>query len=318
MKKILFIGIALVFGMVLLVPGGLFAQETSYNFTMVIYGTTGNPFWAKVVAGTNEAAAHLGVNVDIQYAEDDPVQQNNIIETAIVNRVDGIGVIINYDDAYVENIQRAIDAGIPVIAYNIDHSEGAVGTARMAFIGQDFETAGYLIARRLIDTYGIGEGDRVVCPVEHPSAVYAVKRYAGARKALDEVGAISEVLDTGAISLEDTLTKLTQYLLGHRDTAAVVALGQMPMEVAPQAIAEAGLDIPNAGFDISTRIIQNILDGDSLATVDQQPFYQGYLTVTQLYYNRKYGLLPCDVNTGGAIIDASNAEIILEFADTVR
>jgi ABC-type sugar transport system substrate-binding protein len=154
--------------------------------------------------------------------------------------------------------------------------------------------------------------------VEHPEAVYAEKRYEGVKKALDEAGASSEVLDTGAISLEDTLNKITQYLLGHEDTDAIVAMGGMPMEMAPQAAEEAGMDIPNAGFDITKQIIRNIQDGKSLATVDQQPYYQGAFTIIQLHMNNLYGLLPCDINTGGAIIDKSNADVVLELADTVR
>lgn len=289
-----------------------------YRFTMVIYGTTGNPFWAKVVAGAEETARTLGVNLDIQYADDDAERQINILETAITNRVDGIGIIINYDDAYNRVVQRAIDAGIPVIAYNIDHSEGAAGNARMAFIGQDFQVAGYLITRRLIEEAGLRRGDHVVAPVEHPGAVYAQQRYAGVKRALDEIGATSEVLDTGGVSLEDTLDRLTQYLLGKPETAAVLAMGGMPMEMAPQAIRDAGLDIPNAGFDITKRIVTNILEGRSIATVDQQPYLQGANTVMQLYLNNKYGLLPVDINTGGAIIDRDNAQIVLDLADTVR
>lgn len=314
------IGVTLLVLAVLALSLSVFAQEQkqAYNFTMIIYGTSGNPFWIKVVNGAREAAALFGVNVDIQFAEDDPVRQNNLIETAIANKVDGIGVCINIDDAYDENVKKAMEAGIPVIAYNVDDSQGAAGNARMAFVGQSFEIAGYAIAKRAIEVAGLKKGDHVVCPVEHPTAVYAAGRYAGVKKALDEVGCTSEVLDTGAISLEDTLTKLTQYLLGHKETKAVIALGQMPTEVAPQAIAEAGLDIPNAGFDISKTIVENILAGKTIATVDQQPFYQGFFTIAQLYYHRKYGLIPCDINTGAAIIDKTNAKPILEFSDTVR
>ena len=294
------------------------ASGPKYKFSMIMYGTVGNPFWKKVVAGAKDASNALGCDLEMQYADDDSVKQVSMIETAIVNKVDGLGIIINLDDAYTKVIQKAREAGIPVIAYNIDSTKGAEGTERMAFIGQDFVTAGYLITKRLVKTYGIKKGDFVVCPVEHPEAVYAAKRYEGVKKALDEVGANSEVLNTGGVSLDDTLTKLTQYLLGHKNTAAVLAMGGMPMEMAPKAIEDAGLKIPNAGFDITQTIINNILSGKSLATVDQQPYYQGAFTVIQLYLNKMYGLLPCDINTGGAIIDKTNAAVVLKFADTVR
>lgn len=318
MRKNMVKSLLCVLSLVVLMSFALEVVAEEYKFTMILYGGPGNPFWKKVVAGTEEAAEIYGVQVDIQYADNDPEKQNNIIETAIANQVDGLGLVLNLDDAYDATVQKAMDAGIPVVAFNIDDTQGADGNARMAFIGQDFVTAGYLVTKRLIEAYGIKEGDHVVCPVEHPEAIYAAKRYEGVKKALDEVGASSEVLDTAAVSLEDTLNKIVQYLLGHSETDAILAMGGMPMEMAPQAAQEAGLDIPNAGFDLTKTIIRNILDGKSLATVDQQPYYQGSFTMMQLYFNKKYGLLPCDINTGGAIIDKSNAQIVLDLADTVR
>ncbi len=290
----------------------------NYRFTLVIYGTAGNPFFAKVVAGANEAAQKLGCSVDIQFADNDAARQNNILETAISNRVDGIAFSINQDDAYDAVIKRAVQSGVPVVAFNIDDTRRGKGNARMAYIGQDMEAAGYIIAKRLIADGKLEKGNKVVCPVEYPEAVYAVQRYAGASRAFKEIGIRSEVLNTGGISLEDTLNKLTQYLLGHKDTSAVLAMGGMPMEVTPQAIKDVGLNIPNAGFDITRRIAMNIISGKSIATVDQQPFYQGYMSITELYYNRKYGLLPCDINTGGGVVDTTNVSRVVDLADSVR
>jgi ABC-type sugar transport system substrate-binding protein len=44
------------------------------RFTIIIYDTTGNPFWSKVVAGVNEAAKAFNISVDTQFANNDPVQ----------------------------------------------------------------------------------------------------------------------------------------------------------------------------------------------------------------------------------------------------
>jgi simple sugar transport system substrate-binding protein len=288
------------------------------RFTIIIYDTTGNPFWTKVVAGVNEAAKALNSSVDIQFANNDPVQQNNDIEAAIASKVAGIGLAINVPDAYTQNIKRTIDAGIPVVAFNIDDPKGAAGSARLSFIGQSFPAAGYAIGKRMVDVCNLKKGGHVVCPVEHPEATYAVQRYAGVKRALDEACVTSEILDTGAIGLEDTVNRIDQYLLGRPDTVAVIGLGGLPTEAAPKAIQEANLSIPTGGFDLSKQILQNILDGKTVATVDQQPFYQGFLAVTELYYKNKYGLVPVDVNTGSALIDKSNAAVALQFADTTR
>lgn len=175
-----------------------------------------------------------------------------------------------------------------------------------------------MIAERLVQEAGLKKGQHVVCPVEHPEATYAQLRYAGVRKVLDAAGITHELLNTGSVSLEETLTRLTQYLIGNKQTQAVLALGGMPLEMAPKAIAEAGLSIPNAGFDLTQEIVKNILDGKTLATIDQQPFYQGFMTISQLYYYKKYGLQPCDINTGGAVIDKHNAAPALSLAGDVR
>jgi len=289
------------------------------RFLMAIYDKPGNPFWTKVVAGAQEAGKLFGCKVDVQFAGSDAARQNDILEVAVANRVDGIGVVLNFDDAYDAIVAKAREQGIPVIAFNIDDSQRAAGNARMAYIGQNMEDAGYLIAKRLVAEAGLKAGDSVVCPVESPEAVYAVQRYAGVRRALEESGIRSEVLNTGAVSLEDTLNKLTQFLLANKETRAVCAMGGMPMEMAPKASEDAGLGVlPNAGFDLSRQIARNIQEGRTLATVDQQPFYQGLLTVSMLYYNRKYGLLPCDVNTGGAVIDKTNVAGVIDLAETVR
>jgi len=291
-----------------------------FEYTVVIYGTNGNPFWKKVVTGAEEMAEMLAVNLDIQYADNDTEKQINIMEIAITNEVDGIGFIINIDGSYDEVVQRGLDAGITMIAYNIDDSNGDLGTnGRQAFVGQDLPICGYVLATSTIEAYGLSEGDHVVCPVEHPEAVYAAKRYEGIKKALDEANITSEILDTGAISLEDTLTKLTQYLLGSADTDAVIAMGGMPAEMAPQAIEDAGMDIPCSGFDLSEGILQNIIDGKMLGTIDQQPYFQGSLSVYFMWAKSKYGLNPASVNTGTVeLINAEDAKIILPLAETHR
>jgi simple sugar transport system substrate-binding protein len=313
MKKNLLAGCAVVVAV-----ASATASVQADDIDMIIYGTTGNPFWAKVVAGAQEAAEDLGVGVNIQFAGDDPVQQNTLVESAMARGTAGIGLVLNVDDAYDSIVSEARSAGLPVVAFNVDDSMGANGNDRMSFVGQDFEIAGYTIGKTMVQRGAIAAGDKLVCPVEHPDATYAINRGAGVQRALQEVGASCEVVGTGAVGLEDTLTKLVQYLIANPDTKGIVGLGGLPTEVAPAAAEESGLDIPVAGFDLSKAIIQNILDGKTIATVDQQPFYQGYLTVVQLYFAGTYGLVPVNVNTGAAIIDQSNAQIVLDFADTVR
>ncbi len=114
-----------------------------------------------------------------------------------------------------------------------------MASAGMAFMGQNFVETGYLIGKRMIKDHGIKKGDHVFTPVEAPQATYAVLRHAGVKKAMDEIGATTEVLGTGNDHAQ-ALNLMTQYLLGHPDTDAVVGLGQTPTSQAVQAIKDAG------------------------------------------------------------------------------
>jgi simple sugar transport system substrate-binding protein len=214
---------------------------------------------------------------------------------------------------------KAKAKGIAVMAYNIDQSKGPAGpTCRMAFMGQNFVDTGYAIGKRMIDTHHLKKGDLVFTPVETPNAVYAQLRHAGVKKAMDEIGATTEVLGTDN-SRENALTVMTQYLLGHPKTAAVIGLGQTPTSQAVQAIKEAGLKIPAGGFDVSEGIIKDIEDGTLTATVDQQPYSQGFYAVTQMALFLKYGLFPSEMGTGGVgLIDKTNTAQAKKWAGVAR
>jgi simple sugar transport system substrate-binding protein len=291
---------------------------SNLDLLFLIWSQSSNPFFEAVVNGAQDAAEDQGVNIDVQYGEEDPVTQSNILETAIASGIDGIATIVADDNAYDDILCGAMEKGIPVVTFNIDDSEGAEGTCRMAFMGQDFVETGYLIGKRMIEEHGLKSGDHVFTPVENPEGTYAVLRHAGVKQAMDEIGATTEILRVGNDHGE-ALNLMTQYLLGHADTAAVIGLGQTPTSQAVQAIKDAGVDIPAGGFDVSQSILEQIASGELTATVDQQPYSQGYYAVTQLALNLKYGLYPSEMDTGGSgLIDQSNYKLAQEWAGAVR
>ncbi|MEQ8965859.1 MAG: substrate-binding domain-containing protein [Azospirillaceae bacterium] len=299
------------------------AADSDYDWsgidiTFIVWTAEDVEFFVPSINGARDAAAQQGINLDIQFGDGDTVTQNNIIETSIANEVDGIAVSIWDDEAFDEAVCAAMEAGIPVVAHNIDDSQGADGTCRLAYIGQDFVETGYAIGQRMIEEHGIGEGDLVFTPVEFPEAVYAVYRHEGVAMAMEEVGATTELLGTGSDHSE-ALNIMTQYLIGHPETVAIIGLGSSPTSVAVRAANEAGLDIPTGGFDVTPEIIDAIKDGTMTATVDQQPYSQGYYAVTQLALMAKYGHFPSDMNTGGSgLLDSTNVETAEEWAGITR
>lgn len=293
------------------------ANIVGKKIVFIIYTAPSVEFFTPVVRGAKDAAHVFGLDLDIEYGNSNNLTQNNLIETAIAQRVAGMAVSIPDNDAFTQTICKAKDHGIPVVAFNVDATKGPVLRCRLAFIGQDFVASGRLIAQRMIDDHQINPGDHVFCPVEAPEAVYAVGRYAGVKEALDKIGATCELVGTG-FNLADAETKETQYLLGHRSTKAIIGLGSVPLTVAPKAIKDANMTIPIGGFDLTPDIIKGIQNGTITATVDQQPYAQGFYAVTELALYLKFGLHPSDMNTGAGLVDKSNVQTVAELAGPVR
>ena len=296
------------------------AEWSKINILFIPWSQSSNAFFEAVVNGAKDAAAQQGVKLNIQFGEENQEREKTILETGIANKVSGIAINIADDTAYKDDMCKAMAGGIPVVTFNIDDSRhGAPGSScRMAFMGQNFIAAGYVLGKRMIAEGHLKKGDNVFTPVEAPEATYAVQRHEGVQKALSEIGATSEMLGTGNDHAQ-ALNMMTQYLIGHPKTAAVVGLGQTPTSQAAQAIHDAGLKIPAGGFDVSKEILDDIKNGRLIATVDQQPYSQGFYAVTQLALNLKYGLYPSEMDTGGTgLIDKSNYEAAVKWAGPVR
>jgi simple sugar transport system substrate-binding protein len=292
---------------------------SNIHMLFLIWSFESNSFFAPMVNGVRDAEKDQGIIVDIKYGNEDLTRMNDIIQTAIAGGTNGVATTIPNDTGLNAVLEGAQKKGLPVVAFNIDNSKGAAGGSyRLAYIGQNFVTAGYTIGNYMIANFHLGKGDLVFTPVEAPAAVYAVQRHAGVAKALAEVGARTEILGTGNDHAR-ALSLMTQYLIGHSDTKAIIGLGEAPTSQAVAAIKEAGLRIPAAGFDVDPQIVRNIEAGTLAATVDQQPYIQGYYTVTEMALLLKYGITPSDIDTGGrSLITKANAGLAAKWAGAAR
>src|SRR3990172_7992450 len=68
--------------------------------------------------------------------------------------------------------------------------------------------------------------------------------------------------------------------------------------------------IAMASFDMDATTIQAIKEGLVEATVDQQQYLQGFISVVQLYLHAKYKLAPTDYNTGRGLVTKETAATV--------
>src|ERR1700761_351855 len=69
-------------------------EWSKINILFVPWSQSSNAFFEAVVNGAKDAAAQQGVNVDIQFGEENQQHQLGILETGVANKVSGIAVNI--------------------------------------------------------------------------------------------------------------------------------------------------------------------------------------------------------------------------------
>lgn len=294
---------------------------TGKTIVFQIYTPESTSFFVPTVTGAKAAAALMGLHLDLEYSNSDDTTQVDQLHTAIASHVAGIAASLP-DGATDKVVCAAEAAHIPVITFNVDGLTGNATHCVEAFIGQNFVSAGQVIAQRMVSVGAIKKGDHVFCPVESTTASYAPLRYEGVMDVLKKIGATCSELAVG-FGDSGAETTMVDYLLGHRNTNAILALGSTPLTVAVAAVQKAGLQKSIGGhiggFDLTDTILSNIQKGQIIATVDQQPYSQGFFAVLQLALQLKYALYPSGMNTGGTgLIDSSNISKVLKLVPTYR
>jgi len=316
-KKIL-VGLMCIIMVLGIISACSLSAPARYKFVFLCHGGEENVFWAAVYKGMGDAAKKMEVDAVMfrPTTEGDLNQQLSQSKAVLNQNPDGIITTIPHPTMFDEIIQEAINRGIPVICSNTDDPEGAKGNARLAYIGQDLEIAGYNLAKSM-SKYFAGSGKtRVLIGIEGPGLVWAEQRAKGIIRFLDEYGATYEKLDI-TMKMDVEQSRILAYFKAHPETNAMLDVGGLGATAAARVLKNLGYkpgEIPVGSFDLLPALLSAIEEGYVQQTVDQQPYLQGYLPIIQLYLMKKYGFSAWDVNTGNAIVDKSNVDQVLTLS----
>src|ERR687894_733116 len=272
--------------------GGGAAEGESYTIAMVTHEAPGDTFWDKIRAGAEAAAANH--NITLNYSNNqDAGEQSTLLQNAIDQGVDGLATTMPTPDAVGPNVQKAVDAGIPTVAFNAginDYTNYGVGM----YFGSDEDLAGQTVGTKL----AAESPGHTVCVIQEQGQVQLEARCAGVAKTQPD----TEVLYVNGRDLPSVQQTIGAKLQQDPSVANVVALGADIALAAQQSIAD---------------VAQQIADGGIAFSVDQQPYVQGYMAVTSLWLNLTNGN---DIGGGGpvltgpSLVDESNIDQIVEYA----
>ena len=89
------------------------------RIAVVTHGQASDPFWSVVKNGVDQAAKDMGVEVNYSAPETfDMVQMSQLIDAAVASEPDGLAISVPDPAALEESVQKANDAGIPMVTLN--------------------------------------------------------------------------------------------------------------------------------------------------------------------------------------------------------
>jgi simple sugar transport system substrate-binding protein len=297
------------FALLALSPASHASNDTFY---VIAHAGPGDPYWALVEQGAEDAAKKLGIKVVFSAPErpGDVARQTALLDAAIASKPAGIATTIPDAKPFEKPIQRAVRNGIPVVT--IDTREAKRDPKALpysAYIGADSYTAGKKVAERALDTLGIKRGDSVVILNHEPGVSGLELRTRGINEVLTHAGVKTESLDI-THNPSKAMVILQSYLKAKPRTRAIFTLGSLGFVPAGKVLQEQKLvgKIALTGFDIDPSGLELIRKGIMNFTIDAQPYTQAFVAVTQLFLASRYQSTPTDLDTGAAFLDASNVD----------
>lgn len=284
-------------------------DEPQPEIVVVTHGQANDPFWSVVKNGVDQAAQDTGVNVSYRAPETfDMVAMGQLIDAAVNQEPDGLVVSIPDSSALSQSIERAVQAGIPVISMN---SGGDVSDelGALLHVGQAEYDAGRAAGEALSEM----GGQKAICVNQEVGNVSLDQRCEGFAEGF---GGEVTVLPTSN-DPADVEAKVRAALQSDPEVDTVLALGASTAgEPSVAAVQSLGRDDVNvASFDLSASFLQSVADGNAAFAIDQQQFLQGYLPISFLALNAKYGLMPAgDVPSGPNLIMQEDAEQVIELS----
>lgn len=315
--------VILTIGILVLAIGGVGAQDDQLVFSMVSHGGVGNPFWIVVITGMEDACALLDADcVWLADPVDNVDDMAGYWDDALARPNDGIGTTVPNPEVIRDGVNRAAEAGIPVIVFNTADPNAGTPDAlpTLFYIGANEFLGGRSNASRVLAEAAADgvEIVRGVCPIQEVGHSGLEARCAGVQSVFDEAGI---PLDGLTISNDVTASAgvLNDYFTANPDTNAAFFLGPNPSSSFNLYVQEAGIGprtIYATTHDTSSEIYQMIQDGYLMQAVDQQPYLQGFETIMWLYLNSQFALAPGgDILTGPGVIDTSNVDAIISLTE---
>jgi simple sugar transport system substrate-binding protein len=288
-------------------PGA--ATGKHLTIAMISHAPEGDAFFDVIKKGAQEAAAKD--NVDFKYSSSGEVpQQSTFIQNAIDSKVDGIAVSLPDPTALAPVVQKAVQAGIPVVAFNAGDRTWQK-TGALAFYGEPEVLAGEAAGTQLTQ---MGVKHALVA-IQAQGQVQLEDRFDGIKSKF--TGTTDKLYAQGT-DLPAYVSTVSSKLAQDPSIDAVVTLGPQLGVAVSQQLKQTGSKAKVITFAFNNDLMPLLQNGDVSFTIDQQPYLQGYLSIDSLWlYIRNHSVIGAQqsVPTGPVVVNKDNIGTILPFVN---
>ena len=256
--------------------GGLVPEAAAQTKTLAwIPKSTNSTFWLAVKRGAEKAGGELGYEILYVGVQDQTniAGQVNLVHDMVVRRIDGILIAATDAKALAPAVEKAIEAGVPVITLD----SGVDSDAPYAYIATDNIGAARLAAETLAKLIG-GKGKVGDIGITAGSQTGREREdgFLAGIKAFPDI----EVLPVqySACDPAKSLNIATDLYTGNPDIAGFFGACDGGGTGAGQLVKQKGLKgkVHVVAFDSSPEELQLFKDGYIDALILQDPFQMGY------------------------------------------
>ena len=282
------------------------SSGAKYSIAVVPKGL-GHQFWTTVKSGADAAGAEFDAEIlwNGPPKETEIAEQIDILQDMLSRGVDGIVMAACDENALVETINTAMDAGVPVVTID----SGVKSDRPVSFIATDNIEGAVAAADALADLIG-GEGKVGLIPFV-PGAATSEQREAGFKQGIEKH---SDVELASVIHCHSDVAKAMaateDMLSAHPDLKGIFAANEAACIGAMNALATAGKtgEVKLVAFDASPEQVEAMKAGSVQALIVQNPFRMGYEGVQRCIDAIEGREVEKRIDTGVIVVTPDNLE----------
>ncbi|MFP3156206.1 substrate-binding domain-containing protein [Lachnospiraceae bacterium ZAX-1] len=236
-----------------------------------------NEFTVRLANAAEDEAKKKGVELVVYDGNYDASNQISQVETMIADGCDGI--ILNPQDAEAcaPCVDKAIEAGIPVVGVNTRVKHDAL----TSYVGSEDVKGGEMETQVLLDKIG---ADAKVVIIEGPMGQSAqMERREGIQNILDKNPNVKVLAEkTANWSRSEAMTVMETWLQAFDEIDGILAENDEMALGAREAVKAAGKDIPAVGIDGITDALEAVESGNMIVSIFQNADAQARKSVDVL------------------------------------